>query len=309
MPRRWPRKFATRSTWSLPSNNFVVKAGLGSLGNLLTAPRVNLFGALDVNPGPLGIGRDHRAHAGAAGGLARLGQLPPARRSGAAEHSQINTSDTFTVNGTINGVATFEFTRNTPSNSFLPDGQYSGLHQRLHERGASLSVDFRQLQRGQGVAWPHFLPGVTAVIAGSGVQFVVSSAFEQLYVQPLTVTQSAEHTVGLHTAFNNYGDTTPVAYQGETVIQDNRISNTLQTGISVLPVVGKDALGNSTIGVPGRTRGRHQFADVEHGAARPGRVHQEQLDCRRRPGGDRFQWFSTNGRRNRARRSFWTNRQ
>ncbi|MBI3840260.1 MAG: pre-peptidase C-terminal domain-containing protein, partial [Planctomycetia bacterium] len=102
-----------------PSVNFVVKAGLGTLSNPLTGARVNLFGALDVNPGPLGT---------------------------------------------------------------------------------------------------------------AGTTF---------YANRINV-------------FKNYGDTIPIQDQGETIIQSNRISNTLRAGIAVKPVEGTTGEG-ATIGVPGRT--------------------------------------------------------
>jgi hypothetical protein len=223
-----------------PSRNFSVKAGLGTLGSLLTGARVNLFGALDVNPGPLGT----------VGTTAPILMPPPDLAAGqtsaaspsVSSGSQINSGETFT----INGVATFEFSRNTPFLGLLPDGNIPLFINSSMTAGQVASVILNTFNIAKAQLGASFLPGVIPVIVGQGVSVQ--------FFGTTTLTQSAVHAVSLHTEFKNYGDTTPVALQGETIIQANRISNTLQAGISVLPVPGgTDSLGNPTIGVPGRT--------------------------------------------------------
>ncbi len=59
---------------------------------------------------------------------------------------------------------------------------------------------------------------------------------------------------GLTGSFGGLGDTTPVRVQGYTIIQNNRISNSLKDGIAVAPQATRDAAGNPiNVGVPGHT--------------------------------------------------------
>jgi hypothetical protein len=59
---------------------------------------------------------------------------------------------------------------------------------------------------------------------------------------------------GLSGSLGGLGDTLPIRTQGYTIIQDNRISNSLQAGISSTPQVIKDANGNPiAVGTPGHT--------------------------------------------------------
>lgn len=67
---------------------------------------------------------------------------------------------------------------------------------------------------------------------------------------PLTKTTFGVETIG----FPVLGDASPVRLQGQTIVENSRISNTLETGVTVKPVLnGVDINGVPIVGTPGDT--------------------------------------------------------
>ncbi len=66
--------------------------------------------------------------------------------------------------------------------------------------------------------------------------------------------------------FNNLGDTTPLRVQGETVVQGNRISNTAQAGIGVVPQL----VGGVILDVPGHTGSNSNLSTLNASKFVPG---------------------------------------
>jgi hypothetical protein len=170
--------------------------------------------------------------------------------------SQLRDGQTFSI-AVEGGVFTFEFEALNASN--LGNGVASGniaVPFRTNDDARAVAVAIRDAINNVAGALFGVKAGLNIPTTGP---FLTSAAVNLFGAQDVQTGGLRSKFFGQDISFQNtllpvLGDANPTRIQGQTIVQGVQISNTLQTGISVLPEVGESTeTGIPQIGSPGHT--------------------------------------------------------